>query len=113
MSAASRSAAGSLSVYPQITLPTESEIRPPSASAAATSGWAWTRRDQPTCPAAQPSVTPVLWTSQVRKQASPSAAGPCAAVNAASIQARAAVRTASSCSIWIRAPATSAAVRSA
>jgi hypothetical protein len=58
-------------------------------------------------------VTPVLWTSQVRKDPSPSAAGPCAAVNAASIQARAAVRIASSCSIWISAPATSAAVRSA
>ena len=111
MSAASRSAAGSLSVYSQITLPIESEIRPPSASAAATSGWAWTRRDQPTCPAAQPRVTPVLWTSQVRKEASPSAAGPCAAVNAPSIQAWAAVPIASPCSIWIRAPASSAAVQ--
>ncbi len=37
-SAASRSAAGSLSVYSQITLPIESDTRPPSASAAATSG---------------------------------------------------------------------------
>ncbi len=34
-------------------------------SAAATRGWAPARRDQPTCPAAQPFVTRVWFTSHI------------------------------------------------
>ena len=91
-------------------VPIDSDTRPPSASAAATRGWAWTRRDQPTRPAAAPWVMPVLRISQVRGEESASAAGPCPAVNAASSHACAAVVIAAHCSISISAAACSAVV---
>jgi len=68
----------------------------PSASAAATGGCAITRRAQPTCPAAAPRVTPVLWISQAPSEYAASAAGRCPAADADSSAARTAVSTAAS-----------------